>query len=168
LAWSIAKTFDRLWGSPYGGRIALLPGQSKPEEFTAPVHETTHEFLHHAERHTDKIVRETEAEAEAVAFVVAKAVGLNASTSVAYIQLYQGDAELLIESLKIVQQTASLILSAIQPDESRTSASQFLNSPFPSTEPAPSAASVRLPFHSRTPEQYSVPVNTGSINDYAA
>jgi hypothetical protein len=120
-------------GISYGGRIALLPGQSKPEEFTALVHETTHEFLHHAERRTDKSVRETEA--EAVAFVVAKAVGLNASTSIAYIQLYHGDAELLIESLEIVQRTASLILSAIQPDQFRTSASQF-----PSTEAAPSAA----------------------------
>jgi hypothetical protein len=37
-------------GMSYGGRIALLPGQSKPEEFTALVHETTHEFLHHAHR----------------------------------------------------------------------------------------------------------------------
>jgi hypothetical protein len=116
-------------GISYGGRIALLPGQSKPEEFTALVHKTTHEFLHHAARHTDQIVRETEA--EAVAFVVAKAVGLNASTSVAYIQLYHGDAELLIESLEIIQRTASLILSAIQPEQFRASESQFPSSSFP-------------------------------------
>jgi hypothetical protein len=121
-------------GISYGGRIALLPGQSQAEEFTALVHETTHEFLHHAGRHTDQTVRETEA--EAVAFVVARAVGLNAYTSVAYIQLYRGDAELLIESLEIVQQTASLILSAIHPEESRASVPQSSNSSIPSTEAA--------------------------------
>jgi hypothetical protein len=86
-----------------------------------------------------------ETEAEAVAFVVAKAIGLNASTSVAYIQLYQGDAELLIESLEIVQQTASLILSAIQPpDELRTSASLSPCSSFPNTEAAPCAAPYQI------------------------
>jgi hypothetical protein len=133
-------------GISYGGRIALLPGQSQAEEFTALVHETTHEFLHHAQRHTDQTVRETEA--EAVAFVVARAVGLNASTSVAYIQLYHGDAELLIESLEIVQQTASLILSAIQAEESRPSASHLPNASIFSTGAAPSAAPVVLTMRS--------------------
>ncbi len=105
-------------GVSYGGKIALLPGQTKPEEFTALVHETAHEFLHKAERRTatTKTVRETEA--EAVAFVVSKAIGLNATTSAAYIQLYHGNAELLLESLEVVQQTASVILAAIQTEES--------------------------------------------------
>ena len=60
----------------YGGRIAILPGQSKAEEFSTLVHETAHELLHKAERRTatTKTVRETEA--ESVAFVVGKAVGL--------------------------------------------------------------------------------------------
>jgi hypothetical protein len=61
-------------------------------------------------------VRETEA--EAVAFVVSKAIGLNANTSAAYIQLYHGNAELLMESLEVVQHTAAVILSAIQLEES--------------------------------------------------
>jgi N-terminal domain of anti-restriction factor ArdC len=63
-------------GISYGGRIALLQGQSKAEEFSTLVHETAHELLHKAERRTatTKTVRETEA--EAVAFVVGKAVGL--------------------------------------------------------------------------------------------
>lgn len=105
-------------GVSYGGRIALLPGQTKPEEFIALVHETGHELLHSAERRTatTKAVRETEA--EAVAFVVAKAIGLNASTSASYIQLYHGNADLLTESLELVQQTASVILAAIQMEES--------------------------------------------------
>ena len=103
-------------GISYGGKIALLPGQSKAEEFTTLVHELAHEFLHKAERRilTTQAVRETEA--EAVAFVVGKAVGLDTGlASVDYIQLYHGNAELLAESLEIVQRTASVILAAIQP-----------------------------------------------------
>jgi hypothetical protein len=100
----------------YGGRIALLPGQSKAEEFSTLVHETGHELLHKAGRRTatTKTVRETEA--EAVAFVVGKAVGLITGTASAdYIQLYHGNASLLAESLEIIQQTASLILAALEP-----------------------------------------------------
>jgi len=103
-------------GMSYGGRIALLPGQSKAEEFSTLVHETAHELLHKAERRTatTKTVRETEA--EAVAFVVGKAVGLvTGSASADYIQLYQGNASLLAESLEVIQQTANVILAALEP-----------------------------------------------------
>lgn len=103
-------------GISYGGRIALLPGQSKAEEFSTLVHETAHELLHKAERRTatTKIVRETEA--EAVAFVVGKAVGLvTGSASADYIQLYHGNASLLAESLEVIQQTAAIILAALEP-----------------------------------------------------
>lgn len=103
-------------GMSYGGRIALLPGQSKAEEFSTLVHETAHEFLHKAERRraTAKTMRELEA--ESVAFVVGKAVGLkNDNASADYIQLYQGNSSLLAESLEIIQQTASLILAALEP-----------------------------------------------------
>jgi hypothetical protein len=125
-------------GVSYGGRIALLPGQTKAEEFTALVHESAHEFLHKAERRTatTKTVRETEA--EAIAFVVSKAIGLSANTSASYIQLYHGNAELLMESLEVVQQTASVILSAIQTAESVSQ--QVPESQFPTTEAAQSAA----------------------------
>ena len=103
-------------GMSYGGRIVLLPGQSKAEEFSTLVHETAHELLHKAERRTatTKIVRETEA--EAVAFVVGKAVGLVTGTASAdYIQLYKGNASLLAESLEVIQQTAAVILAALEP-----------------------------------------------------
>jgi hypothetical protein len=103
-------------GMSYGGRIAILPGQSKAEEFSTLVHETAHEMLHKAERRTatTKTVRETEA--EAVAFVVGKAVGLvTGSASADYIHLYHGNASLLAESLEIIQQTASVILAALEP-----------------------------------------------------
>jgi hypothetical protein len=102
-------------GMSYGGRIAILPGQSKAEEFSTLVHETAHEMLHKAERRTatTKTVRETEA--EAVAFVVGKAVGLvTGSASADYIHLYHGNASLLAESLEVIQQTASVILAALE------------------------------------------------------
>jgi hypothetical protein len=111
-------------GVSYGGRISLLPGQSKAEEFSTLVHETAHELLHKAERRTatTKTVRETEA--EAVAFVVGKAVGLvTGSASADYIQLYHGNASLLAESLEVIQQTASVILAALElPSEDEESA----------------------------------------------
>jgi hypothetical protein len=72
--------------------------------------------LHKAERRTatTKTVRETEA--EAVAFVVGKAVGLvTGSASTDYIHLYHGNASLLAESLEVIQQTASVILAALEP-----------------------------------------------------
>jgi hypothetical protein len=73
-------------------------------------------MLHKAERRTatTKTVRETEA--EAVAFVVGKAVGLvTGNASADYIQLYHGHASLLAESLEVIQQTASVILAALEP-----------------------------------------------------
>ena len=103
-------------GMSYGGRIALLPGQSKAEEFSTLVHETAHEMLHKAERRTATTKTARETEAEAVAFVVGKAVGLvTGTTSADYIQLYHGNASLLAESLEVIQQTASVILAALEP-----------------------------------------------------
>jgi hypothetical protein len=73
-------------------------------------------MMHKAERRTatTKTVRETEA--EAVAFVVGKAIGLvTGSASADYINLYHGNASLLAESLEVVQQTANVILAALEP-----------------------------------------------------
>ena len=56
--------------------------------------------------------RETEAEA----FVVCQSIGLQTgSASGDYIQLWNGDAKLLAESLEVVQRTAAVILGAISP-----------------------------------------------------
>jgi hypothetical protein len=71
-------------------------------------------MLHKAERRTitTKTVRETEA--ESIAFIVGRAVGLNTgSASADYISLYHGNAELLTESLAVIQQASATILDAI-------------------------------------------------------
>jgi hypothetical protein len=102
-------------GMSYGGKIALLPGQSSAEEFSTLVHELAHEMLHKAERRTatTKTVRETEA--EAVAFVIGKTIGLETGrASASYIQLYHGNAALLTESLEVIQKTSAVILAAIE------------------------------------------------------
>jgi len=52
-----------------------------------------------------------------VAFVVSKAIGLNPNSSASYFQLYHGNAELLMESLELVQQTSAVILAAIEMEE---------------------------------------------------
>jgi antirestriction protein ArdC len=101
-------------GISFGGRITLLPGQSPAEEFSTLAHEVAHELLHRGDRRasTSKRVRETEA--EATAFVVCQAVGLETGSAASdYIQLWNGDAQLLTESLGYIRQTASAILAAL-------------------------------------------------------
>jgi hypothetical protein len=102
-------------GMSYGGKIAILPGQSPAEEFSTLVHEASHELLHKAERRTatTKTVRETEA--EAIAFVVSTTIGLDTGRASAdYIHLYHGNAALLTESLEVIQKTSAVILSALE------------------------------------------------------
>jgi antirestriction protein ArdC len=101
-------------GTSYGGRIAILPGQSAAEEFSTFAHELAHELLHRGERRpaTSKRVRETEA--EATAFVVSQAVGLEKGSAASdYIQLWNGDVQILTESLGYIRQAASQILGAL-------------------------------------------------------
>src|SRR5947208_5307447 len=105
-------------GMSYGGLIRILPNMEPSETLATFVHELAHEMLHRAERRTltTKTVRETEA--EAVAFVVCHALGLETGTgSSDYIQLYHGDANLLKESLEVVQRTSAVILGAISPKD---------------------------------------------------
>jgi antirestriction protein ArdC len=101
-------------GLSRGGQITLLPGQSASEEFSTLAHELAHELLHRGDRRasTSKPVRETEA--EATAFVVCHAVGLHTGSAASdYIQLWNGDVQVLTESLGYIRQAASQILEAL-------------------------------------------------------
>ena len=123
-------------GAAFGTTIRILPGQTQAEEFTTLVHELAHLMLKHCERRTEitKTVRETEA--EAIAFVVGKSIGLKTSTASAdYINLYHGNAALLIESLELVQQNAAIILAAIQTEEPVSQEAPEATGP--TAEPAP-------------------------------
>jgi antirestriction protein ArdC len=101
-------------GVSYGGKVVLLPGQTAAEEFSTLTHELAHELLHRGERRsaTSKRIRETEA--EATAFVVTSAIGLDTgSASSDYIQIWNGDAAVVTESLSFIRQAASLLLEAL-------------------------------------------------------
>ena len=101
-------------GVSYGGKIAILPGQSPAEEVVTLVHELAHEYLHKTERRTKTTATVRETEAEAVAFIVGQAIGLEMGrASSDYIQMYAGNAELLAESLEVIQRTSAVILDAI-------------------------------------------------------
>ncbi len=105
-------------GMSSGGKILVLSGLQPAVEFSVLVHEFAHELLHRGERRhqVSKKVRETEA--EAVAFVVCHAIGLDTGTAASdYIQLYRGDRDTLAESLTQIRDTASEIITAIQPRE---------------------------------------------------
>ena len=108
----------------------MLLGQTPAETVATLVHELAHERLHRTERrtHMTKSIRETEA--EAVAFVVCQAIGLETGTASAdYISLWNDDATVLLESLEIVQRTATEIITAIRPDESVRSEGEGMGRP---------------------------------------
>ena len=113
-------------GVSYGGKIAILPGQSPAETLVCLVHETAHELLHKSDRRTMTTATVRETEAEAVAFIVGQAIGLEMGrASSDYIQMYAGNAALLAESLEVIQRTSAVILDAItgEPSGKLTAAS---------------------------------------------
>ncbi len=101
-------------GVSSGGKITLLPGQSSAEEFSTLAHEIAHELLHRGDRRQNTTKRVRETEAEATAFVVCNAVGLETGSAASdYIQLWNGDAALLTESLAYVRQAAAQMLATL-------------------------------------------------------
>jgi len=108
-------------GVSYGGKIAILPGQSPADETVTLVHELAHELLHKSDRRTKTTATVRELEAEAVAFIVGQAIGLEmGSTSSDYIQMYAGNAALLGESLEVIQRSSAVILDAIAGESNAT------------------------------------------------
>jgi hypothetical protein len=108
-------------GVSYGGKIAILPGQSPAEDLVCLVHETAHELLHRSTRRTMTTATVRETEAEAVAFIVCQAIGLEMGRVASdYIQMYAGNAALLAESLEVVQRASAVILDAITGESATT------------------------------------------------
>jgi antirestriction protein ArdC len=96
------------------GQIIVRPDLKPAETMMVLIHETAHELIHQADRRqeTTKTIRETEA--EAVANVVGQALGLQSlEQSADYIQLYNGDTQVLTESMDRIQKTAAHILEGI-------------------------------------------------------
>ena len=76
-------------------------------------------MLHRDERRSKTTQRVRETEAEAVAFVVGQAIGLETGSAAAdYINLYNGDSKLLMESLHFIQLTSNKILNSIGAEKS--------------------------------------------------
>ena len=98
------------------GTIVVVPGLPPAKRMQILIHELCHEVLHSCpirREETTKTVRETEA--EAVAFVVSTALGLDCvEHSADYIQLYNGDLDVLTKSMEHVQKAAADILEGIR------------------------------------------------------
>ena len=113
----IELKFEELHGScgySTGGKVVIDQSLSDAEKFQTIAHELAHERLHQGERKAvaSKTVKETEA--EAVGFIVSQAFGLDSVTHCAdYIQLYDGNADTLRESLSHIQNTAQWIIESI-------------------------------------------------------
>ena len=108
------EQLDGAHGYSVGGKVVIDQSLSDAEKFQTIAHELAHERLHQGERKTvaTKTVKETEA--EAVGFIVSQAFGLDSVTHCAdYIQLYDGNADTLRESLSHIQKTAQWIIESI-------------------------------------------------------
>lgn len=101
-------------GVSEGGRIAIRQGLPAAEGFAVLAHELAHELLHRSERRKETTRSTRELEAEAVAFVVCRAAGLDGlARSSDYIQLYQGDKQMLLASLAHIQRVAALLIDGL-------------------------------------------------------
>jgi len=119
-SWGIELLHEQIAGGADGvakqRTIVIDPNLAPAARLLTLVHEAAHTKLHFdAERRkeTTKTIRETEA--EAVAHVVCRALGLETIDHCAdYIQLYNGDVEVLSKSMDYIQKTAAKILEGIQ------------------------------------------------------
>jgi hypothetical protein len=96
-------------GVSLGGKVIL-----DPEAGTKTlIHEIAHEMLHHVE-HVLSDRTYCELEAESVAYVVAKHFGMNGLSSPNYNALHGATAELILDHLERIRNTATEIIKAIE------------------------------------------------------
>ena len=109
-------------GYSAGGKIVIDESLSDAEKFQTIAHELAHERLHQGVRRSETTKKVRETEAEAVGFIVSQAFGLDSVTHCSdYIQLYDGNAETLRESLEQIQKTAQWIIESVGAIESEAS-----------------------------------------------
>lgn len=104
------------FGTSRGGHVQINSELTVAEHFQTMVHELAHELLHTSPRENKIRVSKQveELEAESVAYVVSQAHGVECrDASLDYIHLYQGDEELLANSLERIRKTAVSILTHI-------------------------------------------------------
>ncbi|MCP4608786.1 MAG: DUF1738 domain-containing protein [Planctomycetes bacterium] len=114
----IKLEFKHLYGTTQGysagGLIALKSGLSPAQQMSVLLHEAAHEFLHRDQGIKELDKKVVEVEAEAVSYVVCQGVGLDVNTAHSdYLQLYDGNQKMLMQSLKRIQMIASETLHAI-------------------------------------------------------
>lgn len=110
-------------GCSLGGEVMVVSSLPAAQKFSTLAHELAHELLHRGDRResTTKVVRETEA--EAVAYVVSRTAGLECSTRASdYIQLWNGNAQLLMQSLDLIRDVAADILRELEQSDAVASA----------------------------------------------
>jgi hypothetical protein len=96
-------------GVSLGGTIILSPKAGTK----TLVHEIAHELLHHNET-TPLLHTERELEAEAVSYVVGKHFGLDGLSSPNYVALHGANAEMIMEHLERIRNTAKEIIQALE------------------------------------------------------
>lgn len=97
-------------GSYSKGTIKLASGLSAAEEFSVLAHELAHSAMHAVRNGLSR--DRAELEAEAVACVLCGYAGLSSGTAHSdYIQLYHGGKDALLESLDVIQATASELIN---------------------------------------------------------
>lgn len=119
IAFEFVDSLGGAHGVSEGGAIKVVESLPVAQKFSTMCHELAHELLHRGDRRslTTKVIRETEA--EAVAYVVCRSVGLDCSTHASdYIQLWNGDVQVLMQSLELIRDVATLIITALDESES--------------------------------------------------
>jgi antirestriction protein ArdC len=119
-SWEIELVYEKIPSGADGlskkGTIVIAPDLDPARRLLTLVHEASHERLHAdsaRRKDTTKTIRETEA--EAVAHIVCRALGLDSLDHCAdYIQLYNGNVEVLAQSMDAIQKTAAEILEGIK------------------------------------------------------
>ncbi len=101
------------FGTSRGGHVQINSELTAAERFQTMVHELAHELLHTSPEIKIRVSKQVEElEAESVAYVVSQAYGVDCrDASLEYIHLYQGDEELLANSMERIRKTAVSILT---------------------------------------------------------